>query len=58
MPHPQMPDRRPFRVYARDPDTGLLIHDGLVYRGERVAQREARKITRLLGQPAEARPDA
>jgi hypothetical protein len=49
-------DRSPWRVYIRDPGTGLLIHDGLIYRGERCARREARKITRLLGQPAEARP--
>ncbi len=32
--------------------------DGLVYRGERLARREARKITRLLGLDAEARPAA
>jgi hypothetical protein len=49
-------DRRRFRVYSRDPRTGLLTHDGLIYRGQRCAQREARKITRILGVPAEARP--
>lgn len=49
-------DRSPWRVYTRNPATGLLIHDGLIYRGERCAQREARKITRLLGLSAEARP--
>jgi hypothetical protein len=48
--------RQPFRVYARDPESGLLVSDGLIYRGQRVAWREARKITRVLGQPAEARP--
>lgn len=58
MPTPKMPDRQPFRVYTRDPDTGLLICDGLTYWGEHLARREARKITRLLGQPAEARPAA
>lgn len=49
-------DRRPFRVYARCPATGLLKHDGLTYRGKRCAEREARKITRILGSEAEARP--
>ena len=49
-------DTRPYRVYTRDPDSGLLIHDGLIYRGASCAQREARKITRVLGLPAEARP--
>lgn len=48
-------DARPYRVYTRDPLSGLLTHDGLIYRGERCATREARKITRLLGLPAEAR---
>ena len=56
MPGPRDGGRRPFRVYVRDPDSGLLVSDGLIYRGERVAWREARKITRVLGQPAEARP--
>lgn len=56
MAAPSDSGRRPFRVYARDPDSGLLVSDGLIYRGERVARREARKITRMLGQPAEARP--
>src|SRR5439155_6355181 len=56
MPLPRDGSRQPFRVYARDPDSGLLVSDGLTYRGERVALREARKITRVLGQPAEARP--
>ncbi|TDB91223.1 hypothetical protein E1264_02730 [Actinomadura sp. KC216] len=49
-------DRSPWRVYTRNPATGVLVHDGLIYRGERCAQREARKINRVLGQPAEARP--
>lgn len=49
-------DRRPWRVYTRDQDTGLLIHDGLIYRGRRCAEREARKIRRILGQMAEAQP--
>lgn len=49
-------DRRPFRVFTRDPQTQLLLHDGLIYRGARCAQHEARKITRVLGLPAEARP--
>lgn len=49
-------DRRPFRVYARCPVTGLLKHDGLTYRGKRCAEREARKITRVLGSEAEVRP--
>ena len=49
-------DHRPFHVYARCPTTGLLMHDGLVYRGKRCAEREARKITRTLGSEAEVRP--
>jgi hypothetical protein len=49
-------DRSPWRVYTLDPDTGLLTHDGLIYRGERCAQREARKITRVLGRVAQAHP--
>jgi hypothetical protein len=53
---PRDDGRQSFRVYARDPDSGLLVSDGLTYRGEHVAWREARKITRVLGQPAEARP--
>lgn len=56
MPAPRDDGRQPFRVYARDPESGLLVSDGLIYRGERVARREARKIARVLGQPAEARP--
>lgn len=32
-----MPERR-FRVYVRDPYTGLLISDGLIYNGHRCAQ--------------------
>jgi hypothetical protein len=56
MPSPQIPDRRPFRVYTRDPGTGLLVHDGLIYHGERFARRAARTITRVLGLDAEARP--
>jgi hypothetical protein len=56
VPPPRDISRQPFRVYARAPDSGLLVSDGLIYWGERVAWREARKITRLLGQPAEARP--
>jgi hypothetical protein len=51
-------DRSPWRVYTRNPDTGLLTHDGLIYRGEHCAQREARKIARLLGLAAEAHPAA
>jgi hypothetical protein len=50
-----MPDRRPYRVYTRQSDSGLLIHDGLIYRGQRCAERQARTITRVLGLPAEAR---
>jgi hypothetical protein len=49
-------DRTPWRVYTRDAATGLLTHDGLIYRGERCAQRQARTITRVLGRPAEAQP--
>jgi hypothetical protein len=48
-------DRRPYRVFVRNPESGLLTHDGLIYRGERCAQREARKIARVLGLTAEAR---
>jgi hypothetical protein len=56
MPMSDLRDARPYRVYVRDPLSGLLIHDGLIYRCERCATREARKITRVLGRPAEARP--
>lgn len=49
-------DRTPWRVYSRDPSTGLLTHDGLIYRGASCAEREARKITRVLGRLAEAQP--
>ncbi|WP_329242866.1 hypothetical protein OG417_44885 [Actinoallomurus sp. NBC_01490] len=49
-------DRTPWRVYTRDAATGLLTHDGLIYRGEHCARREARKISRVLGRPAEAQP--
>ena len=49
-------DRQPWRVYIRDQGTGLLIHDGLIYRGRRCAEREARKIRRILGHMAEAQP--
>jgi hypothetical protein len=49
-------DRSPWRVYTRDPATGLLTHDGLIYRGAHCARREARKITRVLGHVAEAQP--
>jgi hypothetical protein len=56
MPAPPRPDDRPHRVYTRDPATGLLIHDGLIYRGARCAQRQARTISRVLGRHAEARP--
>jgi hypothetical protein len=58
VPSSQAADRRPFRVYIRDRATGLLVSDGLVYWGERLARREARKITRVLGLDAEARPAA
>jgi len=57
MPSSQ-PDRRPFLLYIRNRTTGLLVSDGLTYRGERLARREARKITRVLGLEAEARPAA
>ncbi len=58
MPSAPAADRRPFLLYIRDPATGLLVSDGLTYRGERLARREARKITRVLGRDAEARPAA
>ncbi len=56
MSRPRTPDQRPFRLYTRDPESGLLFHDGLVYRGERCANREARKVRRVLGVEAEVRP--
>jgi hypothetical protein len=43
-------------VYTRDPGSGLLVHDGLIYRGERCAWRVTRAISRVLGQEAQARP--
>jgi hypothetical protein len=55
-PAPREPDQRPFRIYTRDPQTRLLVHDGLIYRGQRLAHREAAKITRLLGEQTEVRP--
>ena len=56
MPDAKKTDERPFRVYARDSETGLLMHDHLIYIGERCAKRAARTITRVLGVDAEARP--
>jgi hypothetical protein len=53
---PSFQDRRPFHVFVREPGTGLLVSDGLTYIGQRCAEHEARKITRILGQHAEARP--
>jgi hypothetical protein len=58
MPSSPAVDRRPFLLYIRNPATGLLVSDGLTYRGERIARREALKITRVLGLEAEARPAA
>jgi hypothetical protein len=49
------PDRRPFWIYVRDPERGLMITDGLTYIGQRLAQRQAAKLARYYGQPAEAR---
>jgi hypothetical protein len=57
-PTHKVPDKRPFLIYTRDPQTGLLIHDGLTYRGQHLAQREAAKITRRLGEQTEIRPAA
>jgi hypothetical protein len=48
-------DRRRFWIYVRDPGSGLLISDGLTYIGQRLAQRQAAKLARHYGQPAEAR---
>lgn len=52
---PAAEDRRPFWVYVRDPERGLMVSDGLNYIGERCAQRQAAKLARYYGQPAEAR---
>jgi hypothetical protein len=52
---PAAEDRRPFWIYVRDPERGLLVSDGLTYIGQRLAQREAVKLSRHYGQPAEAR---
>jgi len=49
-------DRRRFWIYLRHPESGLLITDGLTYIGKRLADREAAKLARYYGQPAEARP--
>ena len=49
-------DRRPFWIYVRDPERALMVSDGVNYIGQRVAEREAAKISRYCGQPAEARP--
>jgi hypothetical protein len=48
-------DRRPFWIYVCDPERGLMVSDGLNYIGERCAQRQAVKLARYYGQPAEAR---
>jgi hypothetical protein len=48
-------DRRPFWIYVRDPDRGLMITDGLNYIGERCAQRQAAKLERYYGQPTRVR---
>jgi len=48
-------DRRPFWIYVHDPQRGLMITDGLNYIGQHLAQREAAKLSRHYGQPAEAR---
>lgn len=49
------PDRRPFWIYVRDPQRGLMITDGLTYIGQHLADRQAAKLSRHYGQPAEAR---
>jgi hypothetical protein len=49
-------DRRPYRVYVRQTETDLLVCDGLIYRGKHCAEREVRKIRRVLGREAQARP--
>ncbi|MCP2341143.1 hypothetical protein [Actinomadura rupiterrae] len=56
MPPSTGPDLRPFRLFVRSPATGLLTGDGLLYRGERAARREARKITRVWGLETLVRP--
>lgn len=48
-------DRRPFWIYVYDPERALMVSDGLNYIGQHVAKREAAKLSRLSGQPAEAR---
>lgn len=48
-------DPQRFWIYTQRPD-GAMATDKLVYVGERLAKREADKITRVLGEYAEARP--
>lgn len=49
-------DRRRFWIYVYDPQCGLMVSDGVTYIGRRLADREAGKLARYCGQPAEARP--
>jgi hypothetical protein len=52
---PAAEDRRPFWIYVRDPERGLMVSDALNYIGERCAQRQAAKLAHYYGQPTEAR---
>lgn len=45
----------PHRLYIRN-DQGLLVSDGLRYHDQHVAEREARKVRRVLGAECEVRP--
>jgi hypothetical protein len=47
-------DRQPYLIFVRDSQRGM-VSDGLNYIGRRVAEREAAKIWRQLGQEAEVR---
>jgi hypothetical protein len=49
-------DRTPYWVFVRDPQRGLMISDGMNYIGRHLAEREAVKLARHYGQPAEVRP--
>ena len=47
-------DRQPYLIFVRDPRRGM-VSDGINYIGRRVAEREAAKIWKQLGQEAEIR---
>ena len=47
-------DRQPYLIFVRDPQRGM-VSDGMNYIGRRVAEHEAAKIRKQLGQEADIR---